>query len=170
MFSKNKKKLEPEKYKQKRGFFERLTGTVHLDDDDFLEEEENFFNDNNTSEVYNDLNNIEEQTDGELAVDVLNTNDSIIVKAMIAGVRPGDIDIDISRDMITIRAKREDEHEIRNANFFQKELFWGSFSRNILLPEEVDVDEADAKEKNGLLIITLPKIDKHKKTKLQVRG
>jgi HSP20 family molecular chaperone IbpA len=170
MFSKNKKKLEAEKYKQRRGFFERLTGAVHLEEDEYLDEEENFFNETSVQETYHESSIIEEQADGELAVDVLNTSDSIIVKAMIAGVRPGDIDIDISRDMITIKAKREDEHEIRNANYFQRELFWGSFSRNILLPEEVDVDEAEAKEKNGLLIITLPKIDKHKKTKLQVRG
>ncbi len=158
------------KRKQKRSFFEKLTGAVHLDDENFEEQEMGVYETNKKELQNNSFSSVEESLDGELAVDVLNTEDSIIVKAMIAGVRPSDVDVDISRDMITIRATREDENEISEENFFQKELYWGSFSRNILLPEEVDVDLAEAKEKNGLLVITLPKIDKHKKTKLQVRG
>lgn len=158
------------KRKQKRSFFEKLTGAVHLDDENFEEQEIEGYETDKKELQNNSFSSVEESLDGELAVDVLNTEDSIIVKAMIAGVRPSDVDVDISRDMITIRATREDENEISEENFFQKELYWGSFSRNILLPEEVDVDLAEAKEKNGLLVITLPKIDKHKKTKLQVRG
>lgn len=172
--------------KQKRSFLEKLTGAIHMDDNDFNEgydydtrarsqNHPNFIEDTPDSlEGYGEgqgstLSHIDE-VDGELSVDVLNTDDSIIIKAMTAGVRPGDIDIDISRDMVTIKAIRTDEHEVSEENFYQKELYWGSFSRNILLPEEIDVDSADAKEKNGLLILTLPKVDKNRKTKLQVKG
>lgn len=160
------------KKKNKRSFIERITGAVHLDDEDFDEDVEIEMDeyDDQTIPSKNTLELVEEKMEGELAVDVLNTDDSIIIKAMVAGVRPNDVDIDISRDMVTIRATREDEHEVNEENFFQKELFWGSFSRNILLPEEIDVDLSEAKEKNGLLVLTLPKIDKNKKTKLQVKG
>lgn len=160
------------KKRKKRSLIERLTGAVHLDDEHFEEDElDDEFEETDLNQLNESENEIEDElTEGELSVDVLNTNDSIIIKAMIAGVRPSDVDIDISRDMVTIRATREDEHEIKGENYFQRELFWGSFSRNILLPEEIDVDLSEAKEKNGLLILNLPKIDKNKKTKLQVKG
>lgn len=162
--------------KPKKSFLEKLTGAVHMDDEEYTHEnyyEEEHHHDNRhfniNEEESSELQEIED-TDGELSVDVLNTDESIIIKAMTAGVKPNDVDIDISRDMVTIRATREDEHEVSEEDFYQKELYWGSFSRNILLPEEIDVDAAEAKEKNGLLVITLPKIDKNRKTKLQVRG
>jgi HSP20 family protein len=89
---------------------------------------------------------------------------------MIAGVKPSDVDVDITRDSITLKATRQDEHEIEDENFHQRELYWGTFARTIALPEEVDVDLADAKEKHGLLVITLPKLDKNRKTKLQIKS
>ena len=68
-----------------------------------------------------------------------------------------------------LQGTREDEREVEDNNYFQRELYWGGFSRTILLPEEVDVDMADASEKHGILIIRLPKINKAKQTKLKVR-
>jgi HSP20 family protein len=159
--------------KKKKNFLERITGAVHLDDEDFDEHDvdiDQYENSNELQEDQNPYETIEEELDGELAVDVINTDDAIIIKAMIAGVRPNDIDVDLSRDMVTIKASREEETEVQEENYFQKELYWGSFSRNILLPEEIDVDMAEAKEKNGLLVLTLPKVDKNRKTKLQVKG
>jgi HSP20 family protein len=107
---------------------------------------------------------------GELAVDVYQTQDSIVIKTLVAGVLPTNVDINVSRDMLTIRGTREDEREVEDSNYFQKELYWGSFSRTILLPEEVDVDAAEASEKHGVLIIRLPKINKSKSTKLRVKS
>jgi HSP20 family protein len=157
--------------KKKRSFIERITGAVNLEDENLDEEDVDIdVYDDDLEEPKSNLEVVEEEMEGELAVDVVNTDDAIVIKAMIAGVRPGDVDIDLSRDMVTIRASREDVHEVSEDNYFQKELFWGAFSRNILLPEEIDVDMADAKEKNGLLVLTLPKVDKNKKTKLQVKG
>jgi HSP20 family protein len=157
------------KKKQRRTFLERITGSVNLDDEE-LDDHDVPIHEESDEDQRDSLEMVEDEMEGELAVDVLNTDEAIVIKAMIAGVRPSDIDIDISRDMITIRASREDVHEVSEENYFQKELYWGSFSRNILLPEEIDVDLAEAKEKNGLLVLTLPKIDKNKKTKLQVKG
>jgi HSP20 family protein len=93
----------------------------------------------------------------------------IIMKAMIAGVRPEDLDISITRDMVTIKGKREEEKTAKDDDYFIRELYWGSFSRTITLPEEIDVDEAEAIEKHGLLILKLPKLDKKKQSKLKVK-
>ena len=108
--------------------------------------------------------------DGELAVDVYQTPDDLIIKTMVAGVRPDDLDLSITRDMVTIKGKREESHEVENEDFFHKELYWGSFSRTVLLPQEIDVEASEASEKHGLLIIKLPKIDKDRQTKLKVRS
>ncbi len=93
----------------------------------------------------------------------------IVIKSMIAGVRPEDLDISITRDVVTIRGKREEEKIARDEDFFARELYWGSFARVISLPMEIDVDEAEAVEKHGLLILKLPKLDKKRQSKLKVR-
>jgi HSP20 family protein len=107
---------------------------------------------------------------GELAVDVYQTPDAIVVKALIAGVQPGAVDISLTREMVTISGTRHDEREVEEDNYYQRELYWGSFSRTVLLPEEVDVDLAEATEKHGILVIRLPKVDKKKQAKLKVRS
>ena len=112
----------------------------------------------------------EEAEEGQLTVDVYQTPGEIIVQTMVAGVRPEDLTINITRDMITIRGKREENRIITDDNYFSRELYWGSFSRTILLPQEVDPEEAEATEKHGLLTIRLPKIDKGKKTNLRVKS
>ena len=154
--------------KEKRSFFERLTGVVRIDND----EEENSVVQKNLSVAEDDDeetgDEITEQ-EGELTVDVYQNSETVVIKAMIAGVRPEDLDISITRDLVTIRGKREEERTVAEEDFIMKELYWGSFSRAIALPVEIDVDEAEAVEKHGLLILKLPKLDKKKKSKLKVR-
>lgn len=112
----------------------------------------------------------EEALEGELSVDVYQTATHIVIKAMIAGVKPEDLDVSITRDMVTIRGKREQHTEGGNSDFFFQELYWGAFSRTIVLPQEVEIEEAEAIEKHGLLIIRLPKMDKGRQAKLKVRS
>jgi HSP20 family molecular chaperone IbpA len=157
--------------KKKRSFFERITGGTKVDDefDDFDYDQDLISSEDN----YSNKNSLEESAvavGGELSVDVINTSNEIIIKAMVAGVKPQDLDVQISRDMITIVGSREESNEISEQDYYHKELYWGSFSRNILLPEEIDVEMAEAKEKHGLLEIRLPKIDKGRKTKLQIKS
>ena len=116
-----------------------------------------------------DWNASGDEPQGELAVDVYQTTDAIVVKALVAGVQPTSIDIALTREMLTISGTREDEREVEEDGYFQRELYWGSFSRTILLPEEIDVDMAEASEKHGILMIRLPKINKKRQTKLKVR-
>ncbi len=110
-----------------------------------------------------------EDVGGELAVDVYQTTEAIVIKAFIAGVQPNSVDISLTRETLTVSGTRSDEKEVEEDGYFQRELYWGSFSRTILLPEEVDVDLAEASEKHGILMIRLPKINKARQTKLKVR-
>ncbi|MDD5165639.1 MAG: Hsp20/alpha crystallin family protein [Candidatus Pacebacteria bacterium] len=154
--------------KDTRSFFERLTGTVRMDEDTEPEVTKRPATSKNDplASVWNDE---ESETEGELTVDVYQTADMIIIKSMIAGVRPEDLDVSITRDSVSIRGHREEEKIAQEDDYFARELYWGSFSRTIQLPEEVDVDEAEAVEKHGLLILKLPKLDKKRHSKLKVK-
>ncbi|HRH25831.1 MAG TPA: Hsp20/alpha crystallin family protein [Parcubacteria group bacterium] len=147
----------------KRSFFERLTGAVKLDEETYESElpatqtqKQNIFED--------------EEEEGQLTVDVYETPTEIVLKTMVAGVKPEDLDVAISREAVTIRGKREEDRTVAKEDYFHRELYWGTFSRTVVLPAEIDVDEADAIEKYGLLILRLPKLDKNRQTKLKVKG
>ena len=150
--------------KNKRSFFERLTGTVSAQESGD-ETEKKLPIEMQKDYVEEDMNGDE----GQLSVDVYQTPEDIVIKTMVAGVRPEDLDISITRDMVTIKGTRETAHEVTEDNFFFKELYWGTFSRTIVLPQEIEVEEAEAVEKHGLLIIRLPKVDKGRQTKLRVK-
>lgn len=106
----------------------------------------------------------------ELAVDVYQTQDDIVVKALIAGVVGPNLDLTLTREMLSISGTRQEEKEAGEEHYFQRELYWGPFSRTIMLPEEVDVDMAEATESHGILTIRLPKVNKKRQTKLKVRS
>ncbi len=158
--------------KEKKSFFERLTGSVRVNDDNDIVEERDTRRNTviNNSSINNTADLIEEEKEGELTVDVYQTPEMIVLKTMIAGVRPEDLDISITRDMISIKGRREEEKIVRDEDYFARELYWGMFSRTISLPSEIDVDEAEAVEKHGLLILRLPKLDKRKQSKLKVKA
>ncbi|MGB9681330.1 MAG: Hsp20/alpha crystallin family protein [Minisyncoccia bacterium] len=110
-----------------------------------------------------------QEEEGELAIDLFETENELILKSSIGGVKTEDLDITITNDMITISGKREfpeEEKEIKK--FYYQECFWGPFSRSIILPKEIDADRAKAVIKNGLLTIRLPKIEKNKKKSLKI--
>jgi len=160
---------------KKKSFLERLTGNIRLrneeEEDDELPTQSKRFN---ISSGKNDEDEkelkVEEDLDAELTIDLYQTSSDIIVQTMVAGVVPDNLNIIITRDTITIKGKREENQSINSENYFVQELYWGSFSRTISLPEEIDPEEAEAIEKHGLLIIKLPKIDKNKTTKLKIKS
>lgn len=144
----------------KRSFFERLTGAVKLEDTPVDEVQETI-----RPSIFE-----EEEEEGQLTVDVYQTSTEIVIKTMVAGVKPEDLDVSITRDSVTIRGKREEDRTVSDDEYYHRELYWGTFSRTVILPEEIDVDEAEAIEKYGMLILKLPKLDKHRETKLKVKG
>lgn len=108
--------------------------------------------------------------EGQLTIDVWQTPDEIVVQAIVGGVKLEDLDVEVTHDMVTLRGKRERQKEVSGSDYFYQELYWGAFSRSILLPQEVDSDEAEATMKNGLLTIKLPKLDKARISKLKVKN
>jgi HSP20 family protein len=143
----------------KRSFFEKLTGSHEK-----IEPEEIV----DTRGFMDELE--EEKEEGQLTVDVYQTNNEIILQAFTSGIKTDDLDISITQDMITIKGKREDHRRVERGDFFCQELYWGSFSRTITLPHEVDPDEAEATLKNGILTVKLPKLDRERVQKLKVKG
>lgn len=112
----------------------------------------------------------EEAGVGELSVDVYETPKEIIIEAMIAGVKPEDLHIATTHNTITISGKREANTHIKPDDYIVQELYWGQFSRTVKLPNDIAVDDAEAVEKHGLLIVRLPKIDKDRNVKVRVKS
>src|SRR3989338_4988376 len=127
--------------KEKRSFFERLTGSISMDESESTEEE--------TKKEHSGGKNVAKKD---------------------SGWKPEDLDLSITRDMVTVKGALEESREISEGDYFTKELYLGRFSRTILLPQEIDVDGAEATEKHGLLIIKLPKLDKSRQAKVKVKS
>ncbi len=102
------------------------------------------------------------ETEGQLSVDVVETDDAIIVRSAIAGISAEDIDIAVTTDTLTIRGTREHGcEESSRDQVHVHECYWGAFSRSIVLPCHILPDEADATLKNGILTVTLKKVEMH---------
>jgi len=164
---------------KKPSFLDRLTGSAQTDQYDRILDENHRFGEDDDLAVEDEQYQEEEEweqspagstQDGELPVDMYQTDDAIVIRALVAGVSPNELEISITRDMVTIRGIREEVQESHDDNYYHRELFWGSFSRTLVLPEEVAIDEAEAQEKHGLLEIKLPKLDKHRSTQLRVKS
>ena len=112
---------------------------------------------------------LDDNQEGQLAIDVYQTVDEIIVESTIAGVNPEDLDVDITPESVTIRGKRSKEKKISDEDYFYQECYWGKFSRSIILPQEIDPDNAAAAMKNGVLTIRMPKINRQRTKKLKVK-
>ena len=158
--------------RKKRSFFERLTGSVENNEEEEVREAKKIMVNSEKNGNKKDAANWmeEENEEAELTVDVYQTPTEIVIQTMVAGVKSEDLELILARDMITIRGKREETRTIDEENYFTKELYWGRFSRTIMLPQEVEPEEAEATEKHGLLTIKLQKVDKEKKNNVKVRS
>jgi HSP20 family molecular chaperone IbpA len=182
--------------KEKKSFFERLAGSISVEDEDdqidFTPEQADEAEEeipvkhpvsrqaapvatarprvHHTVVEEDEPGEEPDMEEGELSVDVYQTGTEIILEAMVAGVKPEDLHLSITRDMVTIKGRRDGNTQVNHDDYFYKELYWGTFTRTILLPHEVEIEEAEAVEKHGLLIIRLPKVDKARQTKLKVKS
>lgn len=107
--------------------------------------------------------------EGQLSIDVYQTPDNLVVKSTIAGVKPEDIDISINNDMLTIRGRRVEQDNIREDDYLYKECYWGSFSRSVILPIEIESEKIEAFLENGVLTVVLPKAKSAKPISIKVR-
>jgi len=108
--------------------------------------------------------------EGQLAVDVYQTDTELVIQSAIAGIKTEDLDISIESDSVIIRSIREYPPEKGEKNYFYQECYWGPFSRQIILPEETDSGRAEASMKEGILTIRIPKIERKEKRKILVKG
>lgn len=105
---------------------------------------------------------LDDNFDGQLSIDVYQTEKEIVVKSTIAGVSVEDLDISLHNDMLTIKGMRRKDWSVDPDDYFYQECYWGGFSRSIILPVEVLADEISATLKNGILTVVLPKAEKSK--------
>lgn len=110
-----------------------------------------------------------EEEEGQLAIDVFQTPDEIVLQAPIAGVSPEDLDVTITDDVVTIQGTRKQREEVRGEHYFTQECYWGSFSRSYQLPVPVNSERAKASYKDGILTITIPKDERTKTRVLKIQ-
>lgn len=175
--------------KVKRSFLERLTGAKTVETDayesenemsikpsvDFYEERETGIPTDSSPRQFSRESREEgslsgDDHEGQLTIDVYQTDNDVVVKSTIAGVKPEDLDVSINNDMLTIRGERKSEEEIQEENYYYQECYWGSFSRSVILPVDVIADKIEASMKNGILTVRMPKAASNRSKKIQVRG
>lgn len=177
-----------------RGFFERLTGarvlagsdneekvmtyepdTAGVDDypvpgEDDVNMVVNEQEQDQEEEFSDEATGDSDEQEGQLTVDVFQDDQNIVIQSTIAGVSPEDLDVSITNDMVTIRGERRRQYDVDSEDYFYQECYWGTFSRSIILPVEIDSDRAEAKIKNGVLTIRIPKANTAMTRKLKVKS
>lgn len=173
---------------KKKSFFERLAGNLRFDDslDDneemlpqknierpvaqIQQKRELAVNSGNPNKpIQQQVESVPEEV-GELPVDMYENGNEIIIQTLIAGVLPENLSISITRDVVTISGRREENKSIPDDNYHIRELYWGAFARTVELPDEIDIAQAEAIERHGMLVIKLPKIDKNRRTVLKIKS
>ena len=110
------------------------------------------------------------EPEGELAVDVYQNNGEIVIQSTIAGVSSDDLDVNIENDVVTISGERRNPNEEEDKSYFYQECYWGPFSRQIILPEEIDTSRIEASMKDGVFTLRLPKLERQKVNRIKVRS
>lgn len=112
--------------------------------------------------------NVEEDFPGQLAVDVYETEDKLVVKARTAGVNKDELDVSISDGILTVSGTLSSGDDIEATNWHIQECYWGEFSRTLALPVAVKEDEVEAVLKDGVLTISFSKVKQEQAKKIQV--
>jgi HSP20 family protein len=107
--------------------------------------------------------------EGSISVDISETKNNLIVSAEVPGIEPGDLDISLSGNRLTIKGEKKQIKEEKDESYHRIERRYGSFSRTIELPVEVDSSKVDATYKNGILKIVLPKVEKEKAREIKIK-
>lgn len=170
--------------KIKQSFLEKLTGSRKIEPEEYesdnhltpvtniYEKETAIFTEPSSAQrnVSEENFTTADNSEGQLTIDVYQTENDIVIKSTIAGVKPEDLDVSINSDMVTIRGERKNEEAVSEESYYYQECYWGAFSRSVILPVDVLAEKAEAAMKNGILTIRLPKAATNKTKKIQVRG
>jgi HSP20 family protein len=106
---------------------------------------------------------------GTLALDVFESDDDVTVRASIPGIKPDDIDISIKGDVLSIKGATREEKEEKTGNYHLRERRYGAFQRVINLPTSIKADKAEAEFENGVLTLTLPKVEEVKPKTITIK-
>lgn len=138
-----------------------------LDDDQQSTEPTTAAEEETTTDAWDDA--ADEPVPGQLALDVYETKEKLIVKARVAGVNKEDLDVSISDNTLTIRGTLSSGEETDTENYHMQECYWGEFSRTITLPVGVKEEEIDAMLKDGVLTITFDKVKQDTVKKIEIK-
>ena len=103
------------------------------------------------------------------ALDVYETPDDVVVKAVVPGIKPEDIELTITENVLTIKGQLERQEEVEQENYLHRERVYGSFSRTLVLPGELDAGKSEAGFENGVLTLTIPKAEEAKSRSIKVK-
>lgn len=152
-----------------KNLINKLMGTQTVPDDEELDQSmEEMEVEEGTAPSASSQEDWLSEYEGQLTIDMFQTKDNVIIKSTIAGVKPEDIDVTIANDMVTIRGERKRDFEASSEDYFYQECYWGSFSRSVVLPVDVDIENVSADLKDGILTVILPKAAKAKAKKIKV--
>ena len=107
---------------------------------------------------------------GQLALDVVENDNDVVVKASVPGIKPEDIDVTVVGDTLTIKGEIKSEKKEEKVNYVLRERRFGAFQRSLTLPVEVQADKARAEFENGVLTLTLPKVEEIKPKQIKVNA
>jgi HSP20 family protein len=107
--------------------------------------------------------------DGTLSVDVYETDENVIVKTAVPGVKVEDIDVSVTGDTLTIKAETKEEEEIKRENYLRRERRFGSVCRSVTLPGGLEMDKGEADYSDGVLTLTFPKMEEVKPKSIKVQ-
>ena len=105
-----------------------------------------------------------------LAVDMYQTDDAVVVKAAVPGIKAEELDISITGDTLTIRGETKAEEEVKEEHYIRRERRYGSLSRSVSIPVPVVADKAEAEFENGILTLKLPKAEEVKPKAIKVQA
>ncbi len=112
----------------------------------------------------------DEDIEGQLALDVYQTSNEIVIVAPIAGVKMNDISVTVTEDVLTIKGKRYLEFNIPDEDYLTQECFWGDFSRSIVLPSSADTSKINASMKDAVLKISIPRTERTKTRLIRIKS
>ncbi len=156
---------------ERRSFFEKLTGNeAHPKVEKEIAPDKGSEQDTTLETSEMQVQENAETDEGQLTLDVFQDDANVYIQSTIAGVRPEDIDVSITNDMVTIKGERKKDMQVRDEDYFYQECYWGAFSRSVILPVDVIADEAEANLKNGILTVKIPKAIKKVSKSIKVKA
>jgi len=106
---------------------------------------------------------------GDIPIDIYQTQNAIVIKATLPGIKPEEVEISATDNVLTIKAEKQEEKEVKDKDYIRKENRYGMFSRSITLPIGIDADKAEANFDNGILTLNLPKSEKEKPKQIKIQ-